>query len=132
FSQVAGRHGLGLFGRGGGKAAGAGGIVGGMATAAGAFSFGGKRAGGGPVSAGLAYLVGEKGPEIIVPRTPAVVIPNHAIGAGGVSRVVIELPPEFDGRIAKVSGPIAVEVVRKAAPAIRESTIQQLTRPELA
>ena len=40
------------------------------------------RAGGGPVAAGRPYLVGERGPELIVPRAPGMVIPNHAFGSG--------------------------------------------------
>ena len=43
--------------------------------------FGGARANGGPVSAGRAYLVGERGPEMIVPSAPGVVIPR--VGATG-------------------------------------------------
>ena len=42
----------------------------------------GARALGGPVSAGSPYLVGERGPEIIVPRSAGQVIPNHKIGGG--------------------------------------------------
>ena len=42
----------------------------------------GARAMGGPVSAGSAYLVGERGPEIIVPRSAGQVIPNHKLGGG--------------------------------------------------
>ena len=42
----------------------------------------GKRAAGGPVGAGLPYLVGERGPELIVPRSAGTVIPNHALGGG--------------------------------------------------
>ncbi|MDO5658286.1 MAG: tape measure protein [Paracoccus sp. (in: a-proteobacteria)] len=44
--------------------------------------FGGFRASGGPVSPGRAYIVGERGPEMIVPKTPGTVIPNHALGRG--------------------------------------------------
>ena len=40
------------------------------------------RAAGGPVAAGLPYLVGERGPELIVPRAPGMVIPNHRLSAG--------------------------------------------------
>jgi len=36
----------------------------------------GTRANGGPVSAGGAYLVGERGPEIMVPRSAGTVLPN--------------------------------------------------------
>ncbi|MCA1596142.1 MAG: hypothetical protein LC772_06925, partial [Chloroflexi bacterium] len=44
---------------------------------------GGARAGGGPMDAGRAYLVGERGPEIVVPRQGGMVIPNGA-GMGTV------------------------------------------------
>jgi len=37
------------------------------------------RAKGGPVRAGKPYLVGEEGPEIIVPKQSGTVVPNHAI-----------------------------------------------------
>lgn len=47
--------------------------------------FGGKRAAGGPVDAGKAYLVGERGPEIIVPGRSGTVVPNHQLGGAGVS-----------------------------------------------
>jgi len=40
------------------------------------------RASGGPVSGGSPYLVGEKGPELMVPRTSGMVVPNHALGGG--------------------------------------------------
>ena len=40
------------------------------------------RAAGGPVTAGLPYLVGERGPELIVPRAPGMVIPNHRLAGG--------------------------------------------------
>lgn len=45
--------------------------------------FGGRRAQGGGISAGTPYLVGERGPEIVVPRSAGQVIPNHQIGSGG-------------------------------------------------
>ncbi|WP_395746536.1 hypothetical protein [Prosthecobacter sp.] len=37
------------------------------------------RAKGGPVKAGRPYVVGEKGPEIIVPHQSGTVVPNHAL-----------------------------------------------------
>ena len=42
----------------------------------------GARANGGPVSAGSPYLVGERGPELFVPKGSGTVMPN---GAGGTS-----------------------------------------------
>jgi len=43
------------------------------------------RASGGPVSAGTPYMVGEKGPELVVPGRSGTVIPNNAIGGGGTT-----------------------------------------------
>ena len=42
--------------------------------------FGGFRASGGPVLAGTPYMVGERGPELFVPRSAGNIVPN---GAGG-------------------------------------------------
>lgn len=43
----------------------------------------GAKAYGGTVSAGKPYLVGERGPEIVVPAKSGGVIPNNQIGGGG-------------------------------------------------
>lgn len=42
----------------------------------------GPRADGGDVEGGRSYLVGERGPELIVPRTAGTVIPNDKLGGG--------------------------------------------------
>jgi hypothetical protein len=47
----------------------------------------GTRAMGGPVTGGKAYLVGERGPELVVPSRNAQVIPNNQLGGGGVTVV---------------------------------------------
>lgn len=48
----------------------------------------GKRARGGPVSAGGAYLVGERGPEMFVPPSSGQIVPNNALtGSGTVVNV---------------------------------------------
>jgi hypothetical protein len=52
-----------------------GGAVGG---AIGALGFGGGRAMGGPVSGGTAYMVGERGPELFVPKSSGTIVPNGA------------------------------------------------------
>lgn len=46
---------------------------------------GGARADGGPVNAGVPYLVGERGPEIVVPRQAGTVVPNGQIGGGAMT-----------------------------------------------
>ncbi len=40
---------------------------------------GGARAAGGPVDAGLAYLVGERGPELFVPQGAGSIVPNGTV-----------------------------------------------------
>lgn len=50
----------------------------------------GARADGGPVSQGMAYLVGERGPELFVPGTSGAVVPNNKIGGGNVTVNLIE------------------------------------------
>lgn len=61
-------------------------LLGGAGTGAGVIGgflgLSGKRANGGPVAAGRAYLVGERGPEIMVPSSSGTVLPS---GAGGVT-----------------------------------------------
>jgi hypothetical protein len=62
-----------------------------------------KRAAGGPVRAGQPYLVGEKGPEIVVPGQSGTVIPNNRIGGGsgvggGGMNVTINMPPGSNGQ----------------------------------
>ena len=64
-----------------------GGFVGAIMSAV--FGGGGAAAGGamqmgGPVSPGVPYLVGEAGPELIVPRMPGQVIPNDELGGQSV------------------------------------------------
>ncbi len=44
-----------------------------------------QRAAGGPVSAGQPYIVGERGPEMIVPSSNGYVVPNSQMGGGGVT-----------------------------------------------
>ena len=44
----------------------------------------GFRANGGPVMAGSPYIVGERGPELMIPNTNGTVVPNNALGGGTV------------------------------------------------
>lgn len=54
------------------------------------FSFGGAKAGGGDVWPNSAFLVGEEGPEMFVPRTAGVILPADltAERRGGTSRMI--------------------------------------------
>jgi hypothetical protein len=54
----------------------------------------GTRAGGGEVGANNAYLIGEKGPEIFVPRSSGNIIANHQIGARPITLVMNITTPD--------------------------------------
>jgi phage-related minor tail protein len=45
--------------------------------------FAGFKADGGPVSAGSSYIVGERGPELFVPRSSGSIVPNEKMTSGG-------------------------------------------------
>lgn len=47
----------------------------------------GYMASGGSVHAGKSYVVGEKGPELLVPGVSGTVIPNSELGGGGGGQV---------------------------------------------
>ncbi|MFO1141191.1 MAG: phage tail tape measure protein [Amaricoccus sp.] len=55
------------------------------------------RASGGPVAAGMPYLVGERGPELIVPRAPGRVIPNHALGSSSAQGTPVAITVQVTG-----------------------------------
>lgn len=55
-------------------------------------NWGGARANGGPVRAGRPYLVGERGPEIMVPNSNGTVLPNGTgMGGGGGSTFTVQV-----------------------------------------
>jgi phage-related minor tail protein len=66
------------------------GLVGGaLGSLMGGLGFGGFRALGGPVTPGRGYVVGERGPELFVPRQPGAVLPHGA--GGGAPSVVFNI-----------------------------------------
>lgn len=59
--------------------------------------FGGLRANGGSVSSGKSYIVGERGPELFVPRSSGTIVPNDKMGGGGVQVGSINIKVENTG-----------------------------------
>lgn len=76
--------------------------------------FGGGKEKGGPVSGGVTYLVGEKGPELFTPPGNGNIIPNDKLSSGMV-RVVVEANDYFDARVDERAGGIAEPVAQVAA-----------------
>jgi hypothetical protein len=58
---------------------------------------------GGPVMSGRPYIVGERGPELFMPRGSGEIIPNHALG-GGKSPVNIYMSGPMSDRQARQTG----------------------------
>jgi len=74
--------------------------------------FFGARAGGGPVNVGGAYLVGERGPEMFVPRQAGAIAP----AASGAVSVHFHLGAAGDAQaIARHQGQIAAQIARAVA-----------------
>lgn len=56
------------------------------------------RATGGDVAARSMYMVGERGPELFVPKSNGVIVPNHRLGGGGV---VVNLTNHFASGVTR-------------------------------
>lgn len=87
--------------------------------------FGGFKASGGPVAAGTGYIVGERGPELFVPKTAGNIVPN---GAG--APITIEQHLHFDvglesvdDRIQRAAGPISQATIQAIAKAMRRPSM---------
>jgi phage-related minor tail protein len=48
--------------------------------------FCGARASGGPVTGGVPYLVGERGPELFVPKSSGGIVPNGSMGGVSITQ----------------------------------------------
>ena len=51
-------------------------------------------ANGGRPPVGRASIVGEKGPELFIPKTSGTIIPNNQIGGGGNTNIVVNVSAE--------------------------------------
>jgi hypothetical protein len=99
------------------------GLIGGLFSKLGGL-FGGFRASGGPVSAGRAYVVGERGPELFVPRAAGVIQPS----AGGGGTVI-----NVDARGAVSPSAVAEATVFAVRTATRytDARLGRMARPTL-
>ena len=96
----------------------------------------GKRANGGHVSGNRPYLVGENGPELMVPGGSGTIIPNRNLGMGGTGGSGMTI--NVDARGANDPAAVRAQVqqgILEAAPAIiaaaEARTVQGMRRPRL-
>jgi hypothetical protein len=84
------------------------------------------RAAGGPVTGGMPYIVGEKGPELFMPGRSGTVIPNDALG-GGSTNVVVNVDASGNSNVQSdqqqarqlgvaVSAAVQAELVKQQRP----------------
>lgn len=91
--------------------------------------FGGFRAGGGSVDPGRVYGVGEKGPELFVPKVAGSIMPaGRGGGEPSVVQVHVVANEYFDARVVNVSGQVATVITRQNNRAIPGMLVQQQSR----
>lgn len=96
-------------------------------AAAGGGHFSGPRAGGGPVMGGMAYLVGEQGRELFIPRGSGTIVPNSKLGGG--DSVTINHVTNVDARGAQEGQAGQIQRALDAhSAAIRQDIIEGIRR----
>lgn len=75
----------------------------------------GARAAGGPVTAGAAYLVGERGPELFVPSSSGSIAPNANLGAPQRPQIVMNVAARDADSFLKSESQIAAMLSRALA-----------------
>ena len=100
----------------GGLTGGAGGIFGSLPMLS-------PRANGGPVKKGGNFLVGEKGPELFVPRRSGTIIPNDKLAGGGSTNISVNV--DASGSSVQSNEQQGKELGRVISAAIQSELIKQ-------
>lgn len=95
-----------------------------------ASSFGGFFANGGKPPMGKVSVVGERGPELFVPRVPGTIIPNGAWGGGQSVSLTVNAPGATAETVAMIRRELAAAAPQIVAAA-SQSTVKALTRPRI-
>lgn len=103
-----------------------GGALGSMLS--GLFGFGGARAGGGPVNVGKSYLVGEKGPELFVPKMPGQVIDSGSLRQAGAAQPSSPSNIVINFAISAPSGTVSRETQTQIATRTAEALNHAMRR----
>jgi hypothetical protein len=84
------------------------------------------KANGGPVAGGNPYVVGEKGPELFVPKSSGTIVPNNELGGGGSTSVVVNV--DASGTSAEGDEPDAAQLGRLIGSVVQAELIKE-SRP---
>jgi hypothetical protein len=76
--------------------------------------FGGGKAMGGPVTAGVPYMVGERGPELFLPAVSGQIVPNDRMGGTTVNMTVVTPNADSFRRSEGQIGQQAAKEIRRA------------------
>ena len=82
-------------------------------------------ANGGRPPVGRASLVGERGPELFVPRTAGTIIPNNAIGGGGTTNNMITVNVDASGTSVQGNGSEADQLGQLIGGIVQATLIQE-------
>jgi len=85
--------------------------------------FAGFAANGGQIQGGKSYIVGERGPELFTPGASGFVTPNHALGMGGSSNIVVNV--DATGSSVQGNGDESKRLGEAIGVAIRQELIKQ-------
>jgi hypothetical protein len=85
----------------------------------------GARANGGPVKSGSPYIIGERGPELFVPRSSGRVVPNGRFGGGGGGDVNVVVNVDAKGSNAQGSDRDAKALGSAIGIAVRSELVKQ-------
>jgi hypothetical protein len=86
---------------------------------------GGLFANGGRPPVGKASIVGERGPELFVPRSAGTIIPNNAIGGGGTTNNMITVNVDASGTSVQGSGSEADQLGGLIASVVQATIIDE-------
>ena len=79
------------------------------------------RAMGGPVSGGRAYMVGERGPELVIPSRNSHVVPNNQMGGGVVVQQTFNFAANGDESVKQIIAQQAPKIAKMTQQSIMES-----------
>jgi len=82
-------------------------------------------ANGGRPPVGRASIVGERGPELFVPRTAGTIIPNNAIGKGGTTNNMITVNVDASGTSVQGNGSDADQLGRLIGGIVQSTLIEE-------
>ena len=83
----------------------------------------GGKARGGPVKAGGSFVVGEKGPELFVPKRSGTIIPNDKLAGGGTTNISVNV--DASGSSVQSNEQQGKELGRVISAAIQSELIKQ-------